>query len=95
MLSDWQYRMLFVQISRRGYRTDEPQAIEPERSQILEKVFRGLKNEGMTKADVARELHMSVRDLNDVIFGLVMAPVAREGGTTEPKADRPRLQIVR
>ena len=98
MLTDWQYRTLFVQMSRRGYRTNEPDGIKPEQSQVLAKVFRALKSEGITKADVARELQISFEDLNDVIFGLVLTPVRASKSSNrqmpQEKSVRPVLRTL-
>jgi Zn-dependent peptidase ImmA (M78 family)/transcriptional regulator with XRE-family HTH domain len=74
-LSDWHYRRLVVEISQRRYRTDEPQPIQRETSQILNKVFTTLRKEGTTKADVARELDIYPADLDRLVFNLAMLPV--------------------
>ena len=71
MLSDWQYRSMCIQISKDGGRTSERSGIgERETSQILPKVFRALKDDRLSKADVARELFLPPSELNKLIFGL-------------------------
>jgi Zn-dependent peptidase ImmA (M78 family)/DNA-binding XRE family transcriptional regulator len=96
LLTDWQYRTLFVEISNRGYRTKEPSPIHPETSQILNKVFKTLRKEGITKADIARELHVHPPDLDALVFGLAMLPV--DGGSTgqasRSSEAQPRLRLV-
>ena len=99
MLSDWHYRSLFVEISRKGYRTSEPQPSPPETSQVLEKVFKALREDGMTKEDIARELALPLDELEKMVFGLVLLPVV---GTSEQQArqqaldehERPQLRLV-
>jgi len=39
LLTDWQYRSLFIEMSASGYRQDEPSPIAHEASQVLAKVF--------------------------------------------------------
>lgn len=39
LISDWQYRTYFQQISAKGFRSAEPDSISPERSQVLEKII--------------------------------------------------------
>ena len=95
MLSDWHYRSLFIEI-RRKYRTSEPEAMRPEKSQVFEKVFQSLRHDGMTKADVARELLITPDELEKMIFGLVLMPV---DGSTEAEegprsGERPQLKLV-
>jgi hypothetical protein len=87
---------LFVEISRRGYRTNEPNPIRPETSQILNKVFTGLRREGVGKTDIARELHVHPQDLDALVFGLAMLPVAggSTGQATSTPTAQPRLRLV-
>jgi len=87
MLTDWQYRSVFVELNRRGGRDKEPNppGVEPlprEQSQVLEKVFRALRKDDVSKALIARDLAIPLADLNDSVFGLVMTPL--EGGAGGP-----------
>ena len=75
LLSDWQYRMLFIEISRNGYRTAEPEAMPSETSQVLAKVFAALREEGVSMNQVARNLGLYPKDLHGLVFGLVLTPV--------------------
>ncbi|HKB52203.1 MAG TPA: XRE family transcriptional regulator [Solirubrobacterales bacterium] len=99
LLSDWQYRSIFIELNRRG-RANEPTApgkdpLPQERSQILEKVFRALRGENVSKASVAQTLHIPLQDLNDSVFGLVLTPII---GTDNPQPvpghSRPELRVV-
>lgn len=88
-LSDWHYRTLCIEIGKRGYRTEEPEPrINPETSQILNKVFTALRKEGCTKAEIARDLHVHPKDLDALVFGLAILPVG--DGSTGPA--KPRLE---
>jgi Zn-dependent peptidase ImmA (M78 family)/DNA-binding XRE family transcriptional regulator len=99
LLSDWQYRSIFIELNRRG-RANEPlapgrQPLERETSQILRKVFRALKDEGMPRAVIARELDISVNDLNDSVFGLVLTAMnTAESPELAPPGERPKLSVV-
>ena len=79
LLTDWEYRLLFREISWRGYRTDEPDSLPRETSQVLHKVFGTLRGEGVLLEQVARELSIYPDDLNNALFGLVLTPVAGQG----------------
>ncbi len=96
LLTDWQYRTLFVQISSHGYRVSEPESIRRETSQVLAKVFDALRTDGMSKTDVARALHISGRDLNKIIFGLVLTPLEgnSQGRPPSKTAGRPQLKVM-
>ena len=96
MLTDWQYRTLFTQMSQKGYRKNEPQGIKPEQSQILTKVFQALKEEGVSRADVARELCIPREDLNEMILGLMLTSVPGAGDRDpDPESSqRPALWLV-
>jgi Zn-dependent peptidase ImmA (M78 family)/transcriptional regulator with XRE-family HTH domain len=95
-LSDWHYRRLVVAISQAGYRTSEPEPIARETSQVLNKVFMGLRKEGISKADVARELDLLPADVDRLVFNLALLPVDAEDvgqGVEAPTGDR-RLRLV-
>ncbi|MBZ0273668.1 ImmA/IrrE family metallo-endopeptidase [bacterium] len=95
LLTEWQYRTICVQIAQLGYRTREPQGSSHETSQILNKVFLTLREENIAKKDVARDLRIDPTDLDALLFGLVMVPVAGNGQSgASSKKRRPDLKIV-
>lgn len=70
LLTEWGYRTLCVDISRKGYRTTEPEPMRAESSQMLAKVFAALRVEGVRPAHIARDLSLSVEDVNALTFML-------------------------
>jgi len=74
LISDWHYRLLFTQ----NIRTSERNPIQPETSQVLAKVFKALRDEGITKADIARDLCIWPDELDRMIFKLVLTSL--DGG---------------
>ncbi len=93
MLSDWQYRMLCIQIAQWGYRTKEPNEAPRETSQILPKIFAALRKEGITRSDVARALSIPLPELEQLLFGLTIASLDG-GGKGVSSSKRPKLTIV-
>jgi Zn-dependent peptidase ImmA (M78 family) len=93
--SDWHYRGLCIQIARAGYRTTEPESLQRETSQVLAKVFAALREDGITRSDIAEELKVPLSELDQLVFGLVLS--AMSGGRTagqekvEPKG---KLRLV-
>ena len=95
LLSDWQYRSLFVELSRSGYRTVEHYGVQPETSQALAKVFEALREDGIAKQQVAEELNITVEELDRMVFGLVMTSVQGRAETTpRSEKDRSHLRLV-
>ena len=88
LLSDWQYRTLFVEASKRGYRRREPNPVPRERSQVLAKVIDQLRAEGVSRHRIAQELCISTEDFDRLVFGLVLLP--RTGGALQPVPSPPR-----
>jgi Zn-dependent peptidase ImmA (M78 family)/DNA-binding XRE family transcriptional regulator len=78
MTSDWQYRTLCIEIAKRGFRTHEPREAPRETSHILPSVFGQLREEGISRAEVARTLTIPRAELEQLMFGLTMTSV--EGG---------------
>lgn len=96
ILSDWHYRTLYVEMAQRGFLTDEPEPAKRETSQILPKVFAALYEEGVNRSDVARELALSVSQLEELMFGLVMMGISggRKSTSQMMQHGRPALAIV-
>jgi len=93
LITDWHYRTLCIQISESGYRINEPNGCPRETSQLLQKVFASLKEEGISKADVANELHISLEDIDSLVFGLL--PLSRiTGGNHNSDRTRSHLSLV-
>lgn len=82
VFTDWHYRRLCLEISQRGWRRSEPESTQRERSQVLDKVFQGLRHEGTSKADVAESLGLEAEDLDKLVFGLTLVPL---GSNSEGK----------
>ena len=70
ILTEWQTRRFFIDISRRGYRTSEPEPMRRETSFIWQTVFRDLWKDRITKQTIAKELHIPFEEFESVIFGL-------------------------
>jgi len=94
LTSDWQYRTLCIQIAENGYRVNEPEPTQRETSQLFQKVFAALKEDGISRADVARQLEIPAEDFDALVFGLVL--VGLDGGKlpTRKSASAPTLRVV-
>lgn len=75
LLTEWGYRSTCVQLSRMGYRSGEPHGTSRESSQLLAKVFKALRSDGVRPADIASELGISAKELRAHVFGLTLTPV--------------------
>jgi Zn-dependent peptidase ImmA (M78 family) len=94
LLTEWGYRTACVQLSRLGYRRSEPNGIPRESSQLLDKVFRSLREGNETPTTIANAIGISTDELNAHVFGLT--PVAVEGGaaSTNSFGRRGDLRLV-
>jgi Zn-dependent peptidase ImmA (M78 family) len=96
LLSEWHYRGLCIEMTKRGYRKAEPEGVPRETSQVLNKVFAALREEGISKSDVARELCIHPSELDALVFGLILVPVSGTGGDNKGGGGRrgPNLRLV-
>jgi Zn-dependent peptidase ImmA (M78 family)/DNA-binding XRE family transcriptional regulator len=98
LLTEWQARSAYIQLGRMGYRAGEPGGLERETSQVLAKVFAALKDEGVARRDVARELSIPVDELNRSIFGLTLASdggrVRIRAADQPPSSRPPQLRVI-
>jgi len=70
-LSDWQYKSICIDLSRRGYRSGEPVGIERETSVLWKKVLTILWQERVTRDDIATELGLPRDELDSLIGSLI------------------------
>ncbi|MEK6747486.1 MAG: XRE family transcriptional regulator [Pseudomonadota bacterium] len=87
LLSDWHYRTLCIEISQKGYNKNEPEGIEREHSKIWEMVFSSLREDGITKEHIARELDIHTMEIESLVFGLLLMNVIH--GSNNPSHKKP------
>ena len=94
VLTDWQYRSLYIDASKNGYRSKEPKSVQRETSQVLEKILDHLRTQGLSRREIAKAVHLNVDDVDRLIFGLVM--LAQDGGNqrSSTPAGRSHLRLV-
>ena len=71
VVSEWQNRTFNIEISRRGYRTCEPEGLEPECSAVWPQVLASLWRERITRDHIAAKLHVPTHELESILFRLV------------------------
>lgn len=71
LLTDWHYRTLCIEMSKKGYNKSEPESIEREYSKIWEMAFTSLRNEKISKEHIAQDLDIHVKEIESLVFGLV------------------------
>jgi Zn-dependent peptidase ImmA (M78 family)/DNA-binding XRE family transcriptional regulator len=94
VLREWHYRQLYIAISKRGYRTHEPDEAPRETSQVLGKVFAALRDESVVKRDIAAQLNIAPEEIEQLVFGLTLTGLtgtARPGGSTSGKRGQLRV----
>lgn len=99
LTSEWTNRTLCIQISKAGYRTNEPNTIPRETSQVLEKVFKALRAEGIGKAEIANQLKITTHEIDELTYGLLKIGVVPEKNDAHKHnnslfSEKPNLKIV-
>jgi Zn-dependent peptidase ImmA (M78 family)/DNA-binding XRE family transcriptional regulator len=74
LLTDWQYRSMMIELTKRGYRSGEPGGMPREASQFLTEVLAIMRSEGVGLEKLAQQLRLNPDDLRALVLGL--APVA-------------------
>lgn len=83
LLSEWGYRSVCVELSKRGFRRSEPGSdMVRESSQLLGKVMNVLRNRGMSHKEIAKQLGLPQEELASYLFGLTVTtlPGESQGG---------------
>jgi Zn-dependent peptidase ImmA (M78 family) len=86
VLSEWQYKSLCIELTKRNYRLAEPEGIERETSTIWRKVLSQLWAERTTKNDIAKNLHLPLDELEGLIWNLTGPDLRPERQVRELKA---------
>ena len=95
LVSEWNYRSLCIEIAKSGYRTNEPEPIERETSQLLSKVLDILQSRKQGRREIAESLNLSVDEINALTFRLTKLSVV-SGVADMDSAPRvpPKLRLV-
>ena len=84
LVSEWQYKNLCIELTKRGYRKGEPRGIERETSIVWKKVLAQLWSERVSKNEIAMALRIPLDELEGLIWGLAGPPPQRvRGGVRE------------
>ena len=94
VLSDWHYQSLYVELSSRGYRKKEPDEGQRETSQMLQKVFTALRDESVSKGDIASDLCVPTEELDQLVFGLALTGLSGGGAAGKVGKNAPQLRVV-
>lgn len=97
IMSDWQYRTVAIELSQRGYRTNEPMPSPRETSQVLAKVTAALREDGISKDDIATALNIPVQEIEQLVFGLLVTGITGDATivASPPTRKRARLRVVK
>lgn len=95
IVTDWNYRTICIELRKHGFHVTEPMPEQREMSMIFPQVFKALRDDGITKQDVADALSLSVEEIDKLVFGLIL--VALNGGVSSSQSSqkRPTLRVVK
>ncbi|MCE4223417.1 ImmA/IrrE family metallo-endopeptidase [Methylobacterium sp. C25] len=70
IVTEWQYKNLCIELTKRRYRSEEPVGIERETSIVWKKILLQLWQERTTKTDIAKALRLPLDELEGLIWNL-------------------------
>lgn len=95
LVSEWNYRSLCIEIAKSGYRTNEPEPMERETSQLLTKVLDILHSRKQGRREIAESLCLSVDEINALTFQLTKLSVVSGAADTDAvQRTPPKLRLV-
>ena len=94
-VTEWNYRNLCIEMAKNGYRTNEPEPMERESSQLLTKVLDFLQSQKLGRTEIAKNLFISVDEINALTFKLTRLSVVPGAASTEIFSRQPpKLRLV-
>lgn len=95
LVTEWNYRSLCIEIAKSGYRTNEPEPMEKESSQLLTKVLDILHSRKQGRREIAESLSLSVDEINALTFQLTKLSVVSGASDIDAAPRRPpKLRLV-
>lgn len=96
LTSDWSYRQMCVELTKRGFRYGEPEGMQRELSRVFGVVLAGLRDRyGWETEDIADRLGVTAAELHGLTFGQAIASVSSEPGVRGGQPSQvPRLSLV-
>jgi Zn-dependent peptidase ImmA (M78 family) len=93
IISEWHYRSWMVELSKRGYRSTEPDGIHPESSRLFRQLFDFARQDGWSISRISAALHLPEGEIDSMVFGLAIAPAPPEAPAvrTAGESETPRL----
>jgi Zn-dependent peptidase ImmA (M78 family) len=95
MLTYYHYNRLFVELSSKGYRSNEPNGIKAETSQVWGKVFSTLRAEGLGVQGLADKLLLPADEIVNLVFGLVTMGLPSTEGTVTGRSRPGHLTVIK
>ena len=94
VLSDWHYRTIYIELSKRGFTKQEPDPVPHETSQLLAKAFASLSDDNITRQQVAKDLCIDTSELDDLLLGLAFGRI--DGGRrVSPYSPAGKANLIR
>lgn len=94
-VTEWTYRNLCIEIAKNGYRTNEPEPMERESSQLLSKVLDFLQSQKLGRMEIAKSLCISVDEINALTFKLTrLSVLPGEAAIERFSGQRAKLRLV-
>ncbi len=81
LLTEWHYRSLCIELSRKGGMKQEPNGIERrETSKLLPMLFQALRDDGINKQELAKELGYYPSEIDAFMFNLTITEIGKGRG---------------
>ena len=97
LISEWSHRRLCIEISRCGYRINEPEPMVREVSQLMTRCLEILDTQKKGPRDIAKSLNLHVDDIYALMFNLTKLSVVTGGASTRSPVirRRPDLRLIK
>lgn len=96
LISEWNHRRLCADIARCGYRTNEPEPMKREVSQLMSRVMEILSTQKKSHRDIAESLNLHVNEIYALMFQLTKLSVIAGGASRPSTVQRaqPELRVI-
>lgn len=96
LMTDWSYRQTCIELTKRGYRSSEPEGMDRETSRVFSVILPALhKSKGWGTEEIAQCLGVPATEVHDLTFGQALANItSQQCGKASQERSRSHLSLL-
>lgn len=95
MLSEWQFKSINIELTRRGYKKEEPNSSPKEQSKVFEVILNRLREIGITLQYSANQMCLPESELRGLLYGLAKFSIPGNDAVLNRSEGKSHLRVIK